>query len=415
MYLKIGKNIVYEHCIGRITDRRMRMKILVIDTDYPKFLYDLYKEHHGLKEADYDTQMKVRMESLFGNYYVNNLRKLGHEAWQIYSNNEYMQKEWAKEHCTHIIKDKTHCIFPQQMLRVKKLVNNITFGSNIPYLRIKKSDDAYPLWFYDILTAQVEYYQPDILLNQAMNGISCQFMQKIKSKVGFLVGQHAATRLDESENWGVYDLVVSSFPPTVEWFHKKGIHAELHRLGFEPQILSSLHEEGKIYDVSFIGSLIQGIHEDRLVLLEEICRKVNKITIWTPDINQFSKSSPIRKACVGEAWGRSMFQILHNSKITINHHGSIPPYANNMRLYEATGVGTLLITDWKDNLTEMFEPGKEVVTYHTPEECVELINYYLENDQERQMIAKAGQERTLRDHTSYQRMKELLEIIDKYI
>ena len=42
-------------------------------------------------------------------------------------------------------------------------------------------------------------------------------------------------------------------------------------------------------------------------------------------------------------------------------------YANNMRLYEATGVGALLVTDWKENLGEMFEPGKEVVAYRSPE------------------------------------------------
>lgn len=392
------------------------MKILVIDTDYPKFLYDLYKEHHGLKEASYDAQMKMRIESLFGiaNHYANNLRKLGHEAWPIYANNEYMQKAWAKEHGIHIIDDKKHFMLPQQMARVKKIVNSLTFNSKIPFLQLKKNFDVYPAWFYDILTAQIEYYQPDILLNQAINGISCQFMQKIKPKVGFLVGQHAATRLDESENWGVYDLVVSSFPPTVEWFHKKRIPAELHRLGFEPQILSSLHEEGKIYDVSFIGSLIPKIHNDRVVLLEEVCRKVNSIKIWTPNINQFSKNSPIRKAYAGEAWGRSMFQLLHDSKITINHHGSIPPYANNMRLYEATGVGTLLITDWKKNITDMFEPDKEIVVYRTPEECTELVQYYLEHDKEREAIARAGQERTLREHTYYHRMEELMEITKKF-
>jgi spore maturation protein CgeB len=82
-----------------------------------------------------------------------------------------------------------------------------------------------------------------------------------------------------------------------------------------------------------------------------------------------------------------------------------------MRLYEATGVGTLLITDWKENLHELFEPGKEVIAYRTPEECGELIQYYLEHEVEREAIARAGQERTLREHTYYQRMQELVDII----
>ena len=110
-----------------------------------------------------------------------------------------------------------------------------------------------------------------------------------------------------------------------------------------------------------------------------------------------------------------MFQILHRSKITLNHHGDVAPYANNMRLYEATGVGALLITDWKENLHKMFEPGKEVVAYRNPEECVELIQYYLEHDEERKSIARAGQQRTLREHTYYKRTQELLEIVQRHL
>ena len=110
-----------------------------------------------------------------------------------------------------------------------------------------------------------------------------------------------------------------------------------------------------------------------------------------------------------------MYQILRNSKITLNHHGDIPPYANNFRLYEATCVGTLLITDWKKNLHEMFEPDREVVVYRSPEECAEMLRYYLEHERERQIIARAGQLRTLRDHNYFQRMEELIGIIRRYL
>ena len=118
---------------------------------------------------------------------------------------------------------------------------------------------------------------------------------------------------------------------------------------------------------------------------------------------------------MGQAWGREMYQILRKSRITLNHHGDIAPYANNMRLYEATGIGALLVTDWKENLHEMFEPGKEVVAYRTPEECVDLVKYYLDHDEEREVIAHAGQQRTLREHTYYQRMHELMAIARNYL
>jgi len=118
---------------------------------------------------------------------------------------------------------------------------------------------------------------------------------------------------------------------------------------------------------------------------------------------------------MGHAWGREMYEVLRRSKITLNHHIEVAgPFANNSRVFEATGTGTLLITDWKKNLYEMFEADKEVVTYRTPEECIELLSYYLDHDEERESIARAGQQRTLRDHTYYQRMGELVEIVRRY-
>ena len=48
--------------------------------------------------------MQAWVESLFGvaDFYSGNLRKLGHEAWDIRINNEFMQKAWAREHGVHI-------------------------------------------------------------------------------------------------------------------------------------------------------------------------------------------------------------------------------------------------------------------------------------------------------------------------
>jgi len=373
------------------------MRFLIINTDYDEFLRWLYTTHRGLENLPYDEQMKVRSESLFGvaDFYSSNLRKLGHEAWDIHANNEFIQKAWAREHGISVPELKWQFIWKKNI---------------IPwFIRVKSGK-----WFYRVLSAQIKYYKPDILLNQAMPGISTRFLKEIKPYVRLLVGQHAATRLSESEDFSCYDLVISSFPPTVEYFRQKGISAELNRLAFEPRVLSGLKAGGRPFDITFVGSF-QRVHSSRVALLEALCTRFSQIRIWAPKIDHLSHGSPIRKYYAGPAWGREMYQILGNSKITLNHHGDIAPYANNMRLYEATGVGTMLITDWKVNLPEMFEPGKEVVAYRTPEECAELIQYYLTHDNEREAIARAGQQRTLREHTYYHRMQEFVEIVRKYL
>ena len=115
----------------------------------------------------------------------------------------------------------------------------------------------------EIMTAQIKHYKPDVLLNQAMDGVSNDFLRGIKPYVKLLVGEHAATRLPETENWSVYDLVISSFPPTLDWFRLKGVPAELNRLGFEPRVLSHLKDGERKIPISFVGSFYP-VHSTRV-------------------------------------------------------------------------------------------------------------------------------------------------------
>jgi spore maturation protein CgeB len=382
-----------------LQDVSKRLKLMILSTDYPEFLSWLYSQHPRLEREPYEHQARVRRESLFGtaDFYSSNLRKLGYEVWDIHVNNEFMQKAWANEYGPRVDSG------PRWQFGLK--------GGVIPWM----SRASNRLWDCQILMAQIKHYKPDVLLNQAMSGVSNDFLREIKPYVKLLVGEHAATALSETENWSVYDLVISSFPPTVDWFRSKGVPAELSHRGFEPGVLSHLKDGEKRIPISFVGSFNPTHHNARVEWLEYLCSRL-PVKIWSPHTNYLLgilDASPIFRSSVGAAWGVEMYQVLRDSFLTLSHHGDLPPYANNRRLFEATGVGTLLITDWKKNLHEMFEPGKEIVTYRDPEECAELIRYYLEHEKERSEIARAGQRRTLREHTYYQRMQELVEIVEK--
>jgi hypothetical protein len=373
------------------------MRFLILTWDYAAFIRWFYTQHPGLEVRPYAEQIRVRNESLFSEpcFYADNLKKLGHEAHDIYVNNEYMQNTWAREHGFRF------CEHWQWKLRLRRGL--------VPWIsRIKEHR------LYDILAAQIRYYKPDILFNQAMNTISSRFLQEIKPHIGLLIGQHAASPLPKGMDFSCYDLAISSFPPTVEHFRNKGLHAELHRLGFGPECLSCMDGKERPFDITFIGSFAR-IHSSRVTLLEALCSRFPQVKIWARDVDHLAPGSSIRNCYQGQAWGREMYTIFSRSKMTLNHHGDILPYANNARLYEATGMGALLITDWKENLHEMFEPGKEVVAYRSADECVELIQYYLNHKHEREAIAHAGQERTRREHTYYQRSKALVDIVERYL
>jgi len=374
------------------------VKFLILTADYSAFIAWFYAQHAGLELKPYAEQMQMRSETLYNEsfFYSDNLKKLGHEAYDIYVNNEYMQKTWAREHGFRFRED------GRWEFRLRRGI--------VPWVsRINGR------WLYDILAAQIRHYKPDVLFNQALDTIDCGFLREIKPHVGVLIGQHAATQLPNDVDFSSYDLVISSFPPTVESFREKGIPAELHRIGFGQECLSCMDGGERPFDITFIGSLVFPLYASRVALLEALCSRFPQLKVWGPAPDHLEPTSPIRNCYQGEAWGREMYRVFARSKITLNHHGDILPYANNCRLYEATGMGALLMTDWKENLHEMFEPGKHVVAYRSPDECVELMQYYLGHQNEREAIARAGQEHTLRKHTYDRRSEELIDIVGKYL
>jgi len=371
------------------------MRFLILDTDYPAFLDWLYANNPALDKKPYDEQQRVQTEACFGlaGFCASNLRVLGHDAKDVHVNNEVMQRQWAREHRLKVSSDW------RWEFRFRRGI--------VPWVsRIRVRG-----WFYGILAAQIRHYKPDVLLNMAMDGIDSCFLQEIKPYVRLLVGQIAAP-LPQGENWGIYDLVISSLPNFVEYFRSLGIHSELNCLSFEPTVLRHLQTQKRNVLVSFVGSFTSA-HSKRDQLLEHLCSNL-PMNVWGMGVERLPQDSPIRARYLGTAWGIRMFRIFAASKVVVNHHIDIAQsYANNMRLFEVTGTGALLVTDWKKNLHEMFELGKEVIAYRTPEECAELIGHYLEHESEREEIARAGQQRTLQEHTNYQRMQELVDIVGR--
>lgn len=366
------------------------MKILIIDSYYGDFLDNVYKKNPELIKASYAEQRERLLAEQFGtaDFYSKHFKKLGHEAEDLITNNEIMQKQWAKEN--NVRYRESHF---QKIPRIRKY-----FKTN---------------WETKILEAQIIKFRPDIIFSHDLS-LKPVFLKKIKKYAKLLVGQ-IASKLPHRECLECFDVIVSSLPHYVEKFRSWGIQSEYQPLAFEPTILDRVAKTTKRYDVVHIGGY-GSIHDERNKILESAAKKV-KIDFWGYGIEWLHEDSQILKNYHGQVWGLDMYTILYNSKITTTKHIAhvAGPYANNMTLYEATGCGCMLITDLKDNLHELFEIGKEIETYTSAEELAEKIKYYLAHEDERKKIAQAGQARTLKDHTFEKRMQELVDIFNKYI
>jgi hypothetical protein len=368
---------------------------LIIDTYYRKFLKSLYAKNPELFEKDYAEQIEFIMNQCFStaDFYSKNLIRQGCYGEEIIANNEILQERWAVEN----------------NLRIK----GSFFARSLRLLPFRKRFLFNRRGLLRILEAQIKKSRPDILYVQDLFFCPPDFLVAMKKYVKLVVGQIACP-LPPLDYLKPYDLILTSFPHFVEKFKKLGIPSEYFKIAFELSVLEKVGSHESKYLCTFVGG-ISSAHKKGTELLEGLARNV-EIDFFGYGVKTLNKNSPIILRHHGEVWGLDMYRVLLSSRITINRHIDVAEnYANNMRLYEATGCGALLVTDFKENLSEIFVPDKEVITYGCAEEATEKINYYLNHEKERKEVALAGQNRTLSEHTYFNRMGELIEIMGKYV
>ncbi len=349
------------------------MRILIVDTCYPAFLRAHYASRPELGRATYAEQWRALMDTFFGTFdaYSHHLRRLGHEAHEVVVNCEPLQRAWARE-------------------------RKLEYGEE------------------EVALAQTRAFEPDVVYVQNLHQPSDAMLAAFRRIARLVVGQIASEPPPEGR-LRAFDLILTSFPHFVERFRALGVQSEYFRIGFDARVLRRLEREGPpqgAYGAVFVGALNRTQHRRANARLARAARRA-PIDFWGYGARGWLPWSPIRRRHHGEAWGLDMYRVLRQARIGLNRHiGIAGNFANNMRLYEATGVGTMLLTDEKSNLRDLFAPGREVVTYATEDELVEAIVHYLEHEDERQAIATAGQARTLRDHGYDTRMSELAAILE---
>lgn len=78
------------------------------------------------------------------------------------------------------------------------------------------------------------------------------------------------------------------------------------------------------------------------------------------------------------------------------------------RVFEVPACGGFLMTQACDeNINEYYKPGEELIVFNNAADLIEKCRYYLTHDTERQKIARAGFEKTIKYHTYQQRFLEI--------
>lgn len=94
---------------------------------------------------------------------------------------------------------------------------------------------------------------------------------------------------------------------------------------------------------------------------------------------------------------------------------NLPSRSINPRTYEISACGTMQLTDVREDLGNFYRPGYDMVTFGSPKELQEKIEYYLTHEKERQLYALRGLRTTMRNHTFTARLPHLLNVISSRV
>lgn len=369
------------------------MRIQIVDTIYPEFAAQVYQRTPALLEASYEDQRRALWDAFFGtsDAYVHHLAELGHDADGVIMNCSPLQATWAAEHG-----------YPRRALR------------GVLSRRGRRAGPS-PTARQLVLLAQIEEFRPDVLFVHDPWTLGRGLLRGLRAAGVFLVGQ-LASRAPGIERLRHFDLMLSSFPHFVSEWRAAGIDSELFRLAYYERVGEQVDTSPAAEvrsGVLLTGGLSPATYRTVTPMLEELCASVD-VDVFGYAEDDLPPSSPILRRFHGPAWGLDMYRHMARAAVVVNRHGDISQgMANNMRLFEATGVGAAVLTEAAPNLSEMFEPGVEMETYSSGEGLVAKVRALLDDDAARVALAAAGQRRTLTEHTYAERMRELSGLLEE--
>lgn len=375
------------------------MKICIVDTYYPNAIESMGYAGKSKLSGDYESNLSDLVGKGFGTggAYARGLRKLGIDVELIIPNALGVQELWCS----------------------KDGVKNLwrfgwKYGLYLARLPLVRDLLVYLPHMHRLLWRQIVDMKPDVLLVQDINFLPKSLVRKIKKHVSVVIGEIASPPPPKSYFEG-YDLIFSALPPLVEQVQKWGIAAKFLPLAFDNARVSSPKASDRDIDVVFVGSFSR--HQSlTLPLLSAVAQKVPTLQIYGTASVQDLVAYQLESFFKGQAWGDEMFALLRRSKIVINRHGDIAgDYAVNMRMYEATGSGCVLVTEAKQNLSDLFEPGGEVIAYDSVDDAATKIAQLLADPERLDAVAEAGHARTMRDHTYDARAAVIADVCDQML
>ncbi len=107
-------------------------------------------------------------------------------------------------------------------------------------------------------------------------------------------------------------------------------------------------------------------------------------------------------------------EVYNTSRINFNMTSRQMKNAVNQRVFDVPACGKFLLTDYKQQLEEIFDThGEEVVFFNDVEEIPDLVRFYLEHDDIREKYAQNAYRRITQNETYRHRLTKMIDIMRK--
>jgi hypothetical protein len=138
-----------------------------------------------------------------------------------------------------------------------------------------------------------------------------------------------------------------------------------------------------------------------------IKRVVNGQSLWPlfDEIPLERCGPPLSDEELIQMYSRSCISLGFTSVDQVPIRGATPIKQVRLRDFEAPMSGAFYMVEAFDELTDFFEPGKEIVFFTDPDDLVNQARYYLAHDAERERIRQAGMRRARSEHTWHRRFQ----------
>lgn len=236
--------------------------------------------------------------------------------------------------------------------------------------------------------------RPELILQiDSPHWIFLKGLEKIKVKTAFYCGDFFLKIYIYKYYCQLFDYVFVPCESFLPFVHKYSIpNAFCIPFACEPEIHKSYGLKRTI-DIGFVGTTNHIQNPKRSFQLNQI-RKRFKLETRS------------------DIYGKEMAKFYSKCKIVFN-----PVIANgpNMRTFEATGCGALLLESSNSTSTNLYlEKNEDFIFYNSTKEAIEIISHLLKNPSLIGKLAKNGQRKTQKFHTYDLRAKELIGIIKNH-